>query len=346
MTNRIKASPNTNTPAGETVRSSLPSRLFSNVGEFSWIWIATAGLFALSAIVAPGTVTIGSLLAMLPFAGILAIAAAGQTVVIQQRGLDLSSPGIIGLAGILFALVGAGTGSLPIAVVAAIAGGALVGVANGFLVARVGITPLVATLSVNALVIGGIRWRTGYVPISVPAKMQGISRDYILGLPITVFFALVFVGVIAVIIRNTVVGRRFIAVGASPKAAEAAGVPVLSYQIGSYVAAGVCFAVSGLLLAGFIGSASQTAGSDYLLTSIAAVAVGGTPFTGGRGSVIASAVAALFFAQLGQMVLALGAGTAVQLLIQVCAILGAAIIRHVPDIIRGLSVGQARKARQ
>jgi ribose transport system permease protein len=104
--------------------------------------------------------------------------------------------------------------------------------------------------------------------------------------------------------------------------------------------------VSGLLLAGFIGSASQTAGSDYLLTSIAAVAVGGTPFTGGRGSVIASAVAALFFAQLGQMVLALGAGTAVQLLIQVCAILGAAIIRHLPDIIGGLGVGQARKARQ
>lgn len=345
MTERIKAS--TNPPTLATVRmpSSLLSRLFSNVSEFSWIWIATAALFALSAIVAPGTVTSGSLLAMLPFAGILAIAAAGQTVVIQQRGLDLSSPGVIGLAGISFALVGADTGSLLAAVTAAIVGGAVVGVVNGLLVARVGITPLVATLSVNALVIGGIRWLTGYVPVSVPAGMQGISRDYVLGLPITVMFALVFVGVIAVIIRKTVIGRRFIAVGASPRAAEAAGVPVLLYQVGSYVAAGACFAVSGLLLAGFIGSASQTAGNDYLLTSIAAVAVGGTPFTGGRGSVVASAVAALFLAQLGQMVLALGAGTAVQLLIQVCAILGAAIVRHVPDILRELGIGQVGKAR-
>jgi ribose transport system permease protein len=346
MSSNAKTSTSLKTPAKADTPSSRPSSLFQNVNEFTWIWIAAAGLFALSAIVAPGTVTTGSLLAMLPFAGILAIVAAGQTVVIQQRGLDLSSPGIIGLAGILFAMVGADTGSLFIAVAAALISGALVGAANGVLVARVGITPLVATLSVNALVIGGIRWLTGYVPLSVPADMQGISRNYVLGLPITVMFALLFVGVIALIVRKTVVGRRFISVGASPRAAEAAGVRVLAYQVGSYIAAGVCFAVSGVLLAGFIGSASQTAGNDYLLTSIAAVAVGGTPFTGGRGSVIASAVAALFLAQLGQMVLALGAGPAIQLLIQVGAILGAAIIRHVPDIIRGFGGSRIGKARR
>jgi len=97
------------------------------------------------------------------------------------------------------------------------------------------------------------------------------------------------------------------------------------------------------LLAGFIGSASQTAGNGYLLTSIGAVAVGGTPFTGGSGNVVASAVAALFLAQLGQGGLALGASAAAQLLVQVCAILGAAIIRHVQDIAGELGVGQAEK---
>jgi ribose transport system permease protein len=346
MSERINTSARSETLGKPGMPTSRPSPLFLNVNEFSWIWVATVGLFALSAAVAPGIVTSGSLLAMLPFAGILAIAATGQTVVIQQRGLDLSSPGIIGLAGTLFALVGAAMGSLLTAVAVALVGGALVGTVNGLLVARVGITPLVATLSVNALVIGGIRRLTGYVPVSVPAEMQGISRDYVLGVPITVMFALVFVCAIALIIGKTVVGRRFIAVGTSPRAAEAAGVPVLSYHVGSYVVAGVCFAVSGVLLAGFIGSASQTAGNDYLLTSIAAVAVGGTPFTGGRGSVIASAVAALFLAQLGQMVLALGAGTAVQLLIQVGAILGAAIIRYLPDMVRGLGAGRVGMARQ
>ena len=84
---------------------------------------------------------------------------------------------------------------------AAIISGVAVGVINGLLVARVGITPLVATLSVNALVIGGIRWLTGYVPISVPKEMQGISREHILGVPITLIFALVFVAATAVVIH-------------------------------------------------------------------------------------------------------------------------------------------------
>jgi ribose transport system permease protein len=62
--------------------------------------------------------------------------------------------------------------------------------------------------------------------------------------------------------------------------------------------------------------------------------VGGTKFTGGKGSVVASAVAALFMAQLGQMVLALGAGPAMQLLVQACAILLAITVRHLPSALR------------
>jgi ribose transport system permease protein len=172
------------------------------------------------------------------------------------------------------------------------------------------------------------------VPISVPEDMQVVSHAHILGVPSSVVFALVFVLVVWVVTRKTALGRRFVAVGVNPKTAEAAGIRVLAYQIGAYMASGVCFSVAGMLLAGFIGNASQTAGNDYLMPAIAAVVVGGTPFTGGRGSVIASAVAALFMAQLGQMVLALGAGTAVQLLVQAGAILAATTIRYLPAAIR------------
>ncbi len=126
------------------------------------------------------------------------------------------------------------------------------------------------------------------------------------------------------------------AVGANPSAATAAGIPILRYQVATYAIAAVCFAVAGMLFTGFIGSASQTAGVDYLLPAIAAVVVGGTPFTGGRGSVIASGVAALFMAQLGQMVLALGAGTAVQFLVQSGAIVIAVAVRGLPDLIAAL----------
>jgi ribose transport system permease protein len=89
-----------------------------------------------------------------------------------------------------------------------------------------------------------------------------------------------------------------------------------------------------VLLAGYIGNATHTAGNDYLMPAIAAVVVGGTPFTGGRGSVIASGVAALFLAQLSQMVLALGAGSAIQLLVQALALLVATAIRLLPEMLK------------
>ena len=84
-----------------------PVRATPLFGEFSWVWLGLAVLMLVSAIVAPGTITQGSLLAMLPFAGILAIAAVGQTLVIQQRGLDMSAIGMVSLAGVLMAHFGA-----------------------------------------------------------------------------------------------------------------------------------------------------------------------------------------------------------------------------------------------
>ena len=304
--------------------------------EFGWIWVGLILLFAISSVVAPGTMTSGSILAMLPFAGILAIVATGQTLVIQQRGLDMSAIGMVSLAGVVIALPGFALDSIVLAVLFTVCVRAMVGIVNGTLVSQFAITPLVATLAVNALLIGEVRSLTGNVPVSVPTIMQTISHAQFIGLPANVLFAFAFVITAWFITRKTAIGRRFVAVGVNPRAAEAAGVRVLQYRIGAYVASAVCFSAAGMLLAGFIGSASQTSGNDYLLPAIAAVVVGGTPFTGGKGSVIASAVAALFMAQLGQLVLALGAGPAVQLLVQAGAILLATTVRHLPSALKTL----------
>jgi len=304
------------------------------LGEFGWIWVATAVLFAVSAVVAPGTLSKGSLYAMLPFAGILALVATGQTLVIQQRGLDMSSVGTVALAGLLVAKYGNATGSVLLALIIAFVAAALVGMVNGLLTARVHITPLVATLAVNAVVIGVVREISGSAPISVAQSIQQLSHATVAGLPLTVWLAALFIVVLAVITKRTVVGRRFVAVGVNPRAAVAAGIVATRYQIGAYLVSAVCFAVAGVLLAGYIGNATHTAGNDYLMPAIAAVVVGGTPFTGGRGSVIASGVAALFMAQLSQMVLALGAGSAMQLLVQALALLIATAIRLLPGLLK------------
>lgn len=314
----------------------MPRLTATMFNEFSWIWGGLIILFVICTIVAPGVVKPAALSSMLPFAAILAITAVGMTIVIQQRGLDMSLPGTMTIAGLLFAKIGFLTGSTLLAVPLTLMIVVAIGIVNGLLVARVNITPIVVTLATNAVLMGAVRAVSGGSPMTAPAELAQFSHSKILGVPMTLVLALVFILVVSQVTKRTIAGRRFVAVGQNPAAATAAGIPILRYQVATYAVAALCFAVAGMLYTGFIGSASQEAGVDYLLPAIAAVVVGGTPFTGGRGSVIASGAAALFMALLGQMVLALGAQTSVQLLVQALAIIIAVTVRHVPDFVRFL----------
>jgi ribose transport system permease protein len=335
----------TSVGAGPRIVSTHPSPKRSwkgwRIGEFDWVWIATAALFGISALIAPGTVRLGSLLAMAPFASLLAIVAVGQTLVIRQRGLDMSAGGMMTLSGLLVADLAVRSGSIWMAAIATIVASGCVGLVSGLLVARVHISPIVATLAMNALLIGGVRGISGGTPLVVPVPLQTFAHAPFFGIPLSFALASVFVAVTATVINSTITGRRFIAVGASPAAAAASGVRVLRYHIGAYVAASTCFGVAGIILAGYIGFASQSAGNDYLLPGVVAVVVGGTPFGGGRGSVVASAGAALFMAQLGQLVLSLGANSATQLLVQAAAIVLAVAVRSLPAFIASLSTRRA-----
>lgn len=317
-------------PAGGLIPR-LTATLFN---EFAWIWGGLVVLFVVCGLVAPGVGRPAAISSLLPFAAILAITAVGMTIVIQQRGLDMSLPGTMTIAGLLFAKIGFLTGSSLLAVPLTLLICVAIGVVNGLLVARVNITPIVVTLATNAVLMGGVRAVSGGSPMTAPAELAEFSHGTLAGIPMTLILAVAFILVIRLVTNRTIAGRRFVAVGQNPAAATAAGIPILRYQVATYAVAAMCFGVAGMLFTGFIGSASQTAGADYLLPAIAAVVVGGTPFTGGRGSVIASGAAALFMALLGQMVLALGAETAVQLLVQALAIVIAVTIRHIPGLLR------------
>jgi ribose transport system permease protein len=287
-------------------------------GPFGAIWFATALLFALSPLIADGSLSNSALQAMLPFAGILAIAALGQTLVIQQGGLDLSVPGTFSLGVVLVAIVpGGDAGKLPLALAVVLLVGLAAGLANGLLITRLGITPLVATLGMNALLVGVMLDVTnGSIAYKATGNWQDFASSKVAGVPTPAVIALVLLLVVAAFMRRSAWGRRFDLVGASPAAARAAGLPVARYQLASYVAAGASYALAGALLAGFLGSPQLFAGNDYLLPTIAAVVLGGTALGGGRGSVIATAAGVLFLSQLDQVVELLGATQAVQYMIQ------------------------------
>ena len=134
------------------------------------------------------------------------------------------------------------------------------------------------------------------------------------------YVAVLVVVVAAVVVKMTVAGRRFEAVGANPDAAFATALPVTRHRAGAYVWAQVLYWLAGVLLAGIIAQPTAFQGDAYLLPSVAAVVLGGTSLLGGRGYLVATAVAALFLSQLGQFVLALGVSFAIRTLVEAAAL--------------------------
>ena len=285
---------------------------------FSPIWLATALLFMASPIVSPGSLTESGILGMVPFAAILAVASLGQTLVIQQRGLDLSLPGMISLTTVIITKYPAGDdGRLLVGLGLVLLVCCVTGLVSGVAITRFGITPLVATLGVNALLVGSVLALTsGTSTASSPRVLASFALARTFGIPNTALFAVALIAIVSIVLRTTVIGRRFMAIGANPTAAYAAGIPVQRYLISTYVFASISYGLAGILLAGFLGIPGPLPGDNYLLPSIAAVVLGGTSLAGGAGSVVATGVGAVFLTQLVLVVRAMGAPASAQLIIQ------------------------------
>ena len=285
------------------------------------IWVATGLVFAMSAVFQPKSLGGSALASLWPFAAVLILAAVGQTLVVQQRGIDLSVPGFISLTVVLVTHIPNGNGSklLP-AIGLAYAICLAAGLVNGLLVTRVGITPIVQTLGMNAVLFGidlGISQGT---PTQTTAALQSFASATPGGIPLPLVIAAVLTIAIEFTVKRTVFGRRFEASGANAAASRAAGLRGHRYQISAYLGAALLYCTAGVLLAGIVSQPGPFQGNNYLLPSVAAVALGGTSLLGGIGSVAASAAGALFLSQLQQFVLATGASAAVQNLVQAGAL--------------------------
>jgi ribose transport system permease protein len=278
-------------------------------------------LLIASQLFASTSVSKGALLGMLPFAAVLAIVALGQTLVVMQGGIDLSIAGSVSLVIVIVTHEAYGDDSrvLP-AALAALVAAILAGLLNGFLIGRLGLNAIVATLGTNALLYAAVLGVSGGTPRQTTDLLASIADGDTVGIPNAVYFAVVAVAVTTVAVKRTVVGRRFEAVGANGAAAWATGLMVHRHRGGGYVWAQVLYWLGGVLLAGIINKPTAYQGDSYLLASVAAVVLGGTSLLGGRGDLVATALAALFLTQLNQFVLALGVTTAVQTLTQAAAL--------------------------
>lgn len=141
-----------------------------------------------------------------------------------------------------------------------------------------------------------------------------------LGIDDTVWFAVAILLIVAFVMKRTVAGRRFEAIGANPLAARAVGLRVRVHQMMAYVYAQLLYCAAGILLAGVTSQPTAYQGDSLLLPSVAVVVLGGTSLLGGRGFPVSTVIAAFFLNQLSQFALAVGVPYSAQTIIQAAAL--------------------------
>jgi ribose/xylose/arabinose/galactoside ABC-type transport system permease subunit len=291
--------------------------------------IALAGLLVLLSItywLAPAFFTWGNLVNLLRQVSINGIIASGMTIVMIAGGFDLSVGAMLALSGVLaihFARSNLFAGILIPLVV-----GMLGGWVNGDLISRFSINPLIVTLGSRYLFYAVANLSTaGFIQYNENSAFLALGRSSCLTVPTP---SLIFLGVALlahVLLRYTIAGAGFYAVGSNERTAYFSGLSSRSLQTMSYVATGVCAALAGIVLASRLGVAAPDAGEGYELEAIAAVVIGGTSMSGGSGSISQTLGGVLLLGVLSNLLILAGEPYEVQRIATGAIIVLAAYIR-------------------
>lgn len=229
----------------------------------------------------------------------------GMTLVILTKGIDLSVGSILAFSGAIaagllkygleiptyntyigFTVFGA-------ILIALVVGGGL-GIINGWMITKFKVPPFVATLAMLTIARGATMLWTGGFPITgLGESFAFIGTGWFLGMPMPVWITAIIVVIAVVITNKTKFGRHIYAIGGNESAARLSGININKVKIWVYAIAGILAAVGGILLTSRLDSAQPNAGMSYELDSIAAVVIGGTSLSGGRGSIMGTVQGAL-----------------------------------------------------
>jgi len=262
------------------------------------IVVVLALLILVTGILEPRFLDAGSLRNLALNASIFAILAAGQTLVLITRNVDLSVGSVLGLAAFMAGdLLSKNPGMpLPLVFVLGMALGAACGLLNGVLTTWGRVPALVVTLGTLYAFRGlCFLWTDGRQvnAETLPDAFLNIGTDSILGVPYMVLIALVVILIVGQWLRDYRAGRELYAIGSNPDGARLAGVRSDRRVLTAFVLAGALAGLGGVLFTARFGTVDATAGVGYELTVIAAAVVGGVAIFGGTGSVYGAALGAL-----------------------------------------------------
>jgi len=260
-----------------------------------------------------------NILNLLRQVSINALIAFGMTFVILTGGIDLSVGSILALSSAVMAnLMVSGWDPIISILLGCILGGVLGGI-NGVLITKGRMAPFIATLATMTIYRGLTLVYTNGNPITGlgnKASFQFLGRGYLFGIPVPAITMIIVFIILWVILHKTTFGRKTYAIGGNEKASIISGIKVDRVKIMIYSLIGVLSALAGAILTSRLNSAQPTAGNSYELDAIAAVVLGGTSLTGGRGRIVGTLIGALIIAILNNGLNLLGVSSFYQMVVK------------------------------
>lgn len=262
--------------------------------------IAILGALLIFGLIEPRILSLANFRNISVQASYLAIFAMAQTMVILTRGFDLSLGFTVSLvsvgASMAMVSMGVSEASLLYGLGAGVLIAMMIGLANGLLIAGIGINPLVTTLGMANIVMALASTISGGFPVTgLPAGFTWFfAQSSMLGIPTPIWIAAAVFVVLHLTLKATRFGRSLYIVGANPKAAVAAGIRKMPVLLLAYTLCSILAAIGALLLTARTGSGEPNLGGNLTLEAIAAAVVGGVRLSGGEGGVGSAVLGALF----------------------------------------------------
>ncbi|MEV0596585.1 ABC transporter permease [Nonomuraea cavernae] len=275
--------------------------------------------------------TTSNVVSMLSLAATIGVITVGATFVIIGGGIDLSVGAIMALASVWATTLATQEFGPFVMAVCAILVGTGAGLVNGLLVAYGRLVPFIATLAMLVAARGLAQRMSDRKTQLIQAGNSAVvdlSTTRVLGIPLLVYvFALVVV-LGWILLNRTTFGRRTYAVGGNPEAARLAGIDVRRHTMLLYALSGLCCGIAAILIMARTTTGSSTHGDLYELDAIAAVIIGGTLLTGGRGTIIGSILGLLIFTLITNLFILNGLNTSDQLIAKGLIIVVAVLLQR------------------
>ena len=292
------------------------------------IFIVFLAICIILSLISPQFLTISNWTIIITQVSINALLAFGVTFVIITGGIDLSLGSIVAVSGVTAAMLAhPNTYPLIVPILAALFAGLLIGAFNGFMITKSKIAPFIVTLGTMTIGRGLALILSDGRPVSnLSDSFVFIGSGKLLGLPILILILVIMFIICSVILNKTTLGRYIYALGGNEQAARASGIMVTRVKMMVYSISGVLAGLAGILLTSRITTGQPNAGAGFELDAIAAVVIGGTSTSGGKGSIGGTMIGVLLIGVINNSLDLLNVSSYYQQVVMGLIIIGAVVL--------------------